>query len=187
MTVHLSPMSNCENPGEARVAPRHPARSPVPTRALALVRVAGLLSPLAWLAVGCTGLTLEPPPAPPDRARFEAEVLPILARDCAFPTCHGRPERFLRLYVPGRTRLDPATPAGAPPTQAELDADYERARGMLQPSEDDPAGDAPLLRKPLDVTAGGAPHRGLDRFGRDVFAAPDDPRYVTIRAWIEGS
>lgn len=149
--------------------------------------IAGLLSPWLVLAVmGCSSESIEPPPAAPDRARFEAEVLPILATDCAFPDCHGNPQRFFRLYVPGRTRFDPSSALLAPMTRVEIDASYERARSMLQASEDDPATDAPLVRKPLDITAGGAPHRGLDRFGRDVFASPDDPRYQAIVRWIEG-
>lgn len=148
--------------------------------------IAGLLSPLGMWAPGCTASSVEPPPAAPDRARFATDVLPILARDCAFPDCHGDARRFLRVYVPGRTRLDPSTALLAPITELEIDASYERARSMLQASEDDPVGEAPLLRKPLDVEAGGAPHRGLDRYGRDVFSSTDDPRYQAIAAWIEG-
>ncbi len=124
------------------------------------------------------------PPSPP-RAEFDAVVYPIVLRDCGFPACHGSPERFFQIHGPGRTRLDPTTAITAPPTTAERDAAYERARSMLASAES--VERSLLLRKPLEVDRGGAPHAGVDGHGRDVFASTDDPRYAALYAWANGT
>lgn len=41
-----------------------------------------------------------------------------------------------------------------------------------------------LLRKPLAVSAGGAAHGGVDRYGRDVCRAVDDVGYVALEHWV---
>src|ERR1700755_2646142 len=35
---------------------------------------------------------------------FTNDVIPVLLRDCGFQACHGSPERFFRVWGPGRTR-----------------------------------------------------------------------------------
>lgn len=136
----------------------------------------------ATVALGCA----EKPPyaGPPavDRAAFEESVYPVLLRDCGFPACHGDSGRFFQVHGPNRTRLDPeATELDAPATAAEIQAAYERARSMLASVRS--AEEALLLRKPLEVDEGGAPHMGIDDFGRDVYATPEAGGYQTLLAW----
>jgi len=145
------------------------------------VRLALVASLCACLAA-CASDPLSPDPPELDRARFETDVYPVLARDCAFPACHGAPERFFRVYAPNRARLDPAaTPLGAPVTADEIGATYDRARSMLS-SSTSPA-ESLLVRKPLDDAAGGAEHMGRDARGRNVYASKDDPGWRAIAAW----
>ena len=40
-----------------------------------------------------------------------------------------------------------------------------------------------LVRKPLEVDLGGAPHMGVDQHGRDVYSSPDAQGYVAILEW----
>lgn len=133
------------------------------------------------LSLGCVGEAPVAEPPPVDRARFEAEVYPVLLRDCGFPACHGNPSRFFRVVGPGRARLDPATGLYAAPTSDELDASFDRARSMLvgAPSIDQ----ALLLRKPLDASEGGGSHMGVDSLGRNVYASRADPGWRAIAAW----
>jgi len=129
----------------------------------------------------------QPPPAGPpevDRAEFETSVYPLLLRDCGFPACHGDHSRFFQAHGPNRTRLDPATALDDPPSRAEIDAAYERARSMLA-SAATPE-EALLLRKPLEVDLGGAPHMGIDAFGRDVYATREANGYQILLAWASG-
>jgi hypothetical protein len=134
----------------------------------------------AVLAGCATDPSYAQPPAV-DRAAFESDVYPILLRDCGYTGCHGNPERFFRLYGPGRTRLDPATGLFDRPTSAEIDASFDRARSMLA-GVPDPR-QALLLRKPLESGAGGAAHRGTDALGRNVYASTDDPSWQVIARW----
>jgi hypothetical protein len=118
----------------------------------------------------------------PDGKQFTEDVYPLLLRDCAFSTCHGAPERFLQVYGPGRTRLDPiANKADDPMTLAEVLHSYERARSMLTSVA--ALDQSPLLRKPLELQAGGESHKGVDDFGRNVYPSQADVRYVTLLRW----
>lgn len=145
---------------------------------------------LALFAVTVSGCAFEAPPASPPSPRydtFESEVYPILMRDCGFPDCHGNEGRFFRVYGPGRHRLtertnpDDLQDFDAPATEAEVRESFERARSMLA-SAGRPE-DSVLLRKPLEIDRGGAPHLGIDEHGQDVFPSPDDPRYQAILTW----
>lgn len=140
-----------------------------------------LLSTTLW--IGCAASTEPPGIATPDRQVFDAQVWPILVRDCGFSACHGDPARFFRVLGPGHERLDPAMRLAAPVTEAELQYSYDRARSMLDP--EDPSL-SPLLRKPLEVAAGGSGHEGIDTFGRDVFQNRQDPRYQALANWALG-
>lgn len=118
----------------------------------------------------------------PDRAQFEAEVYPILLRDCGFVGCHGSTDRFFQVVGPGRTRLlDGETRAFDEPTAEELAFSYDRARSML--AYEGAVDEALLLRKPLAVAAGGGGHKGLDEWSGDVYQYAGDPSYVALRNW----
>lgn len=148
---------------------------------LPILRV--LCLPLLAAAVGCASVDPEAGLAAPDRALFDAEVWPILVRDCGFNECHGGSPRFFRVVGPGHERLDPATKLTAPVTEAELQLSYDRARSMLD--ADEPS-QSPLLRKPLAVEAGGSGHEGTDSFGRNVYPSAEDPSFQTLVRWVQG-
>lgn len=141
------------------------------------------------LAVVFTGCYDPPPPGPPSvpvgreeafRRAFEADVYPILLRDCGFPACHGSDDRFFQVYGPGRARLDGAA-LRADVEAAELDRSFERARSMLAAA--DTAEQSLLVRKPLAVGAGGAPHMGLDALGQDLYSSPEEAGYQALLDW----
>lgn len=127
-----------------------------------------------------------------DFRQFQREVYPVLLRDCAFPTCHGGDARFFRVYGPGRTRLETLrTVDGVEqlvlpdpfdvPTIEEQQASFAFAKSMIE-ERDTKA--SLLLRKPLSVEAGGAGHRGVDSYGRDVYRTTQDSGYVTLARWV---
>lgn len=131
---------------------------------------------------GCVASERFAEPPALDRARFEAEVYPILLRDCGFPSCHSSTQRFFRVFGPGRVRLDPTeTLPYDPPTGPEIDATFDRARSMLAAFPD--PRESLLLRKPLEAAAGGGAHLGLDALGRNVYATRDDPSWIAIATW----
>ena len=136
---------------------------------------------VACVASGCVDSERFAQPPEVDRARFEAEVYPVLLRDCGFPACHGDSDRFFRVHGPGRSRLDPETLPYDAPTTAEIDATFDRARSMLA-AVPDPR-ESLLLRKPLEASAGGGAHMGLDALGRNVYASREDPSWIAIAAW----
>jgi hypothetical protein len=144
----------------------------------------GKIWPLMWLAIACNSPVVDANPPDLDFCVFERDVYPVLARDCAFPACHGTRERFFQVYAPGRVRLDPSTALGAAPTEAELMNAYDRARSALA------AADRPensiLLRKPLEASAGGSAHMGTDAFGRNVYRTTEDPSWIAISEWARG-
>ena len=134
-----------------------------------------------------TACAFEAPPAnlpEPNRgAQFDDEVYPQLLRDCGFPACHGNRDRFFRVFGPGRTRLDEMTPLGEAPTVDEREAAYERARSMLAGAGR--SEDTLLLRKPLEVDQGGAPHVGIDEHGQDVYGDVTDDGYELLLLWAQ--
>jgi len=140
-----------------------------------------LVPVLVLLAAGCA---FDAPPANPpipDRAMFEAEVYPILMRDCGFPDCHGNRGRFFRVYGLGRLRLDPEQGIDDELSAAERSENYERARSMLGSART--AEETLLVRKPLEIGAGGAPHLGIDDYGQDVYASTEDLSYQALLTW----
>jgi hypothetical protein len=138
---------------------------------------------LTTLAASCALEPLPADPPEPSRAAFDTAVYPVLVRDCGFPACHGDSNRFFRVFSPGRTRLDEATGLSVQATTAELDATYARARSMLS-SAPSPERSL-LLRKPLEVDQGGAPHMGIDMHGRDVYANTEAQGYVALLEWAQ--
>ncbi len=137
---------------------------------------------LAVLWSGCANTPGGPagPPAP-DRAFFDEDIYPLLLRDCAFPECHASSDRFFRVFGPGRARLSPDTGMSAPPTEEEIEEAYQRARSMLAGAAS--ADRSLLVRKPLEVDRGGAPHMGIDEHGRDVYPSVDDEGYQLLLEW----
>ncbi|MFI5306527.1 MAG: hypothetical protein ACHQ53_04190 [Polyangiales bacterium] len=115
--------------------------------------------------------------------QFQTQVLPVMLRDCAFSTCHGSPQRFLQVWGPGRVRLDPMTREFDNLTADEATRGYQLALSMIDP--DDPSRSL-LLRKPLAVEAGGAGHRGEDKFGRNLYRSVNDQGYLVIARWVLG-
>jgi hypothetical protein len=118
-------------------------------------------------------------------AIFEAQVYPLLLRDCGFSECHGKEERFYQLWGPGRTRLRETTMSDDPVTKEEIRRSYERTRAMLATSAD--VSDSLLLRKPLEPNAGGQGHKGVDEFGRNVYRYKEDPSFVTLSSWARSA
>ena len=133
------------------------------------------------MSVGCGESSGQFAIATPDYSTFETQVMPILARDCSFHTCHGARQRFFQVLGPGRPRLSPLTPDADPITPDELRFNYERARSMID--RDDPAR-SPLFLKPLEPVAGGAGHEGTDLFGRNVYQDKRDPAFVVLQNWV---
>jgi hypothetical protein len=116
-----------------------------------------------------------------DATQFELSVYPIVLRDCGFPACHGAEGRFFRVYGPGRSRLRATSHVYDPPTDEEVRLSFARARSMLEGVDD--IEDAPLLRKPLSLGAGGAGHEGDDGWGQSVYASTKNPAYRALRDW----
>lgn len=120
----------------------------------------------------------------PDGDVFAHEVYPVLLRDCGSPACHGASARFFHLVGPGRTRLSDKQAPLDPATALETLESYRRTRAMLERDTD---GLPLLLRKPLELSAGGASHGGRDAYGRNVYASKQDPNYRTIARWANGA
>jgi hypothetical protein len=133
--------------------------------------------------LACASVAEDPVLSAPDRAVFDAQVYPILVRDCGHSTCHGSEARFFRVVGPGHVRLDPTTRLADPVSEAELALSYNRARSMLDPSDPNKS---PLLLKPLEVSAGGSDHEGTDSFGRNVYRGPEDPDFQVLVHWVLG-
>ena len=135
------------------------------------------------LLAGCADLESVPDTASiPDGRRFVNEAYPVLLRDCAFSSCHGSPDRFLRIVGPGRPRLDPdSTEVTDPMQRDEVLFSYERARSMLATGAS-PA-ESLLLMKPLELSAGGQGHRGADDFGSNVYRSENDEALQVLKRW----
>ena len=146
----------------------------------------------SWLTVGCllamVGCSnLSPEDAPPKRrdfGEFRMTVYPVLLRDCGFPTCHGDPGRFFRVWGPGRSRLVSSSKLPESfdlPTGDELSASYSLALAFIDDSQ---PGASELLRKPLAPALGGAVHGGIDAYGRNVYRTDLDAGWLTLARWV---
>jgi hypothetical protein len=119
----------------------------------------------------------------PSLAEFQTSAYPILLRDCAFEACHGGPDRFFHIYGPGRTRLLPTSKPADPATNDEITRSYDRARSMLIGGTS--VDDSLLLRKPLERSAGGQGHKGVDSWGRNVYRHRGDVSYLALVHWAQ--
>jgi hypothetical protein len=134
---------------------------------------------------GCVNGEADPLPPAPDRALFEQMAYPVLLRDCGFPACHASSERFFQVFGPGRVRMDLQVDIFDPATPIEMQHSYERARSMLLSAPNTEA--SLLLRKPLEMEAGGAGHQGRDSLGRDVYPSRADAGYQALLSWAMSS
>ncbi len=153
------------------------------------------------LFAGCAPDTADITALTPDQQVFARDVYPIILRDCGFPQCHGSSQRFYQVFGPGRVRIgpppegfepndvrfvcDPASTAGCEVQMMELLVTYERTRSMLTRTSGQQ--DFLLLRKALEVGAGGAGHKGTDRLGRNVYQSREDPTWKTLQTWALAS
>jgi hypothetical protein len=118
----------------------------------------------------------------PDRAQFEQDVYPVLLRDCAFTvSCHGSTKRFFQVAGPGRLRLMATTRPLDELTPAEVAYSYGRAASMIDAVTPQ---SSLLLRKPLEISAGGTGHEGVDSLGRDVYQSTTEPGYMALAKWV---
>ena len=62
---------------------------------------------------------------------------------------------------------------------------YERARSLLGTAS--VPEDSLLLKKPLDLAAGGQTHLGVDTFGRNVFLTKAAVGYALLREWAHST
>ncbi len=126
---------------------------------------------------------------------FVCEVQPVLIRRCSFLGCHGNPEHALRIYSPGKLRLDATATTRAQRdaklTAVEVQRNFESAVGTVyfaQPSDRQAPNDkVPLLAKPTRASAGGSEHHGVGVF--PVYPAPDldhDAEWGALAAWVGG-
>lgn len=111
------------------------------------------------------------------RARFEADVVPVLETGCTASQCHGvGPSAEADGDVIDWKQTFFHTDGAGHIT--DLDAAYETAKAHIV--TDDPAEFSMLIRKPLAQQYG-----GLSHYGGAVYPSPDDAGYVAIRDWIE--
>jgi hypothetical protein len=137
---------------------------------------------LAGLVLACVACDDTEPWAPPEREFSDFQVVhEVLLRDCGFHDCHGAPERAFRVYGPGRARLDPETGAYDQLKALEASDSWIIAKSFIDARNPE---DSLLLRKPLAVAAGGAPHGGLDAFGRDVYRTVNDAGYLALQRFV---
>lgn len=164
---------------------------------MASPRFAMLCFLLAWGAACSSGVPAPSGPPTLDADVFRQAVYPVMLRDCGFPACHAstpmglaaandpngtRDTAALRVTGPGRLRLARETPLNAPPTDAEIEDARVRATGLVYEGEDCDA--SPLLRKPLEVDEGGAPHHRLSPHFRDTYRDKDVEGYRILQAWV---
>jgi hypothetical protein len=119
-----------------------------------------------------------------DFAVFQAEVYPVLMRDCGFANCHGVEQRAFQVWGPGRSRLD--SDDGNIIEQEQLRT-YARALSMLYTDGSRPLSESPLLTKPLEVSAGGSTHGGVDRYGRNIYRTRNDIGFQALARWAQSS
>jgi hypothetical protein len=115
-----------------------------------------------------------------DFAVFQAEVYPVLMRDCGFSNCHGLELRAFQVWGPGRSRLDTRD---SDIVAKERTRTYTRALSLLYTDGSRPLMESPLLTKPLENSAGGATHGGVDRYGRNVYRSQAEPGFQALARW----
>lgn len=144
-------------------------------------RLIWLTCACAWALLACDSENWSGAAPVTDTAMFQSQVYPVLLRDCGFNACHGDQHRFFQVFGPGRVRIDPTLDSEMAATPLELDVTYKRAVSML--ITQGPIEHSPLLSKPLETLRGGSGHKGVDDFGRNVYATPRAAGYQTLLNW----
>jgi hypothetical protein len=131
-----------------------------------------------------------------DYNEFVCEVQPVLIRRCSFLGCHGNADHALRVYSPGKLRLNDTAMATRTARDSMLTPDevfrnFESATGTVyfaQPSDrQSPDDRVPILVKPTRAAFGGAEHHGVGIF--PVYGAADlqhDAEYQALASWVAG-
>jgi hypothetical protein len=149
-------------------------------RALLLVALSAIL--------GCEGGLEDRAPLPPlDEAYFRCHVQPVLTESCSMFACHGDGSRYFRIYARNRLRYGIAGEAqrNAQLNDAERAFNFASARAFIDVSARDRS---LLLKKPLEIDAGGAFHRGATLYGAgNVFSTEKSADYQTLLKWIDGA
>jgi hypothetical protein len=126
-----------------------------------------------------------PPPVGPfpklSYACFVQNVEPELQQSCAFRTCHGKDTRPLHLYSMAGERGP--NPGDFQLSDDEHRANYQRAIVYANTTSSNLPD---LLRKPLQLEAGGAGHGGVDRFGHNVYGSQTEPGWLALSSWVNG-
>lgn len=116
-----------------------------------------------------------------DLTAFAQRAQPPLARNCAFPACHGDLSRGLTLYAVGRTRFiehpSHAQEQHHPLSVDELEANLQSVLTFVDPRHPDRS---ELLRRTLPEAEGGRGHRG-----GVLFLTRSDPEYQALLTWID--
>jgi hypothetical protein len=140
-------------------------------------------------------VTTGPPSTLLDYNEFVCEVQPVLIRHCSYLGCHGNPNHALRIYSPGKLRLDATAGTRAQRddklTPVEVERNFESAVGVsyfAQPQDRMAPNDkVPILAKPARASVGGSEHHGVGIF--PVYPAQDlahDPEWGALSAWVAG-
>lgn len=138
-----------------------------------------LVASFALAAASCGPSQGVQPVAWLDRAAFERDIEPIVERQCADPTCHGRPERPLSLYAPLRWRAD-ASRTHLPELLTADEVTHNWTAACLCASYPTRGEESLFAKKPL----AGA---GLYHGGGAQWDGPTDPSYRAVLAWIRGA
>jgi len=140
-------------------------------------------------------VTTGPPSTLLDYNEFVCEVQPVLVRRCSFLGCHGNADHALRIYSPGKLRLDEsaATRAArdAKLTATEVMRNFESAVGVSyfsQPADrQSPNDKVPILAKPARASVGGSAHHGVGIFPvSPAQTLADDPEWNALVGWVTG-
>ncbi len=131
-----------------------------------------------------------------DYNEYVCEVQPVLIKRCSYFGCHGNSQHALRVYSPGKLRLNDNPMASRATRDQMLSADevfrnFESATGTVyaaQPSDrQSPDDHVPILVKPVRAAFGGSEHHGVGIF--PVAGAMDlehDTEYQALAAWVGG-
>lgn len=114
---------------------------------------------------------------------FACKVQPITAAKCSMLACHGVEGHALRIYTPGKLRINPMANTldlrDEPIHMSEVQANFAAMRGLAPVNQ--ATDDTPLLHKSLAPAAGGGEHKG-----GGIFHSVDDAGYVAIKAFLDG-
>ena len=151
------------------------------------VVAAGLCAVVGLAGAGCqAGLTDDAPLNKDlDEAYFRCNVQPILSKNCSMFACHGTPDRYFRLYARNRLRYGIADESKRNSflNASERQLNYNAARAFIDLNVVD---NSLLLKKPLELDAGGYYHGATKLGTSNVFPHIDDSEYKILVKWASG-